>query len=159
MEHGRSHSSILPPFLLADLPPGWTMCQKVGFPLVSLLWISWDHQSCSESQDITHRYSIPMNSSSPLSATQLTSQNPWTQFLKKNTRSLLAFILKDNLCYLCRIPPLITQFDKNQKHMTASITHIIADTCCCCATCRRRGTTSAKGITGSTKLLKKTIVS
>lgn len=152
MEHGRSHSSILPPFLLADLPPGWTMCQKVGFPLVSLLWIFWDHQSCSESQDITHHYSIPMNSSSPLSATQLTSQNPWTQFLKKNTRSLLAFILKDNLCYLCRIPPLITQFDKNQKHMTASITHIIADTCCCCATCRRRGTTSAKGITGSMKL-------
>lgn len=58
-------------------------------------------------------------------------------------------------------PPLTTQFDKNQKRMPASITHIIAGTktCCCCAKCRRRGTTrSAKGIIGSIKLLLKIIV-
>lgn len=50
-QRGRSHSSILPQFLLIHLPPGWTVYQHVGFLKASqqdLLWISWDHQSCCD---------------------------------------------------------------------------------------------------------------
>ena len=140
-------------------PPGWTVYQHVGFLLASqqdLLWISWDHPSCCAA--LGHH--PPLSHTLLPSEFQLTSICHPTHFIGsedtlRQTQDHFYHSFKKIICIIsARCPPLITQFDENQKHMTTNIIRITADTKTryYCATYRRRGARSAKGIKGSIKL-------